>query len=659
MEKCYLGISLGFNSSASLISNVRGVICSISQERLNLEKNTKQLPIDAMIACCSMAREDNEPLSVHLAYTHYEELSLKYIDKNVPEEYRSDWYRCSPRGGDQSTLGVERMFYSFLRLVLSRHNVTVIDRYSAIHTNTPLLRVEHHVAHEYSCYPVYGAGPRWIVLTSDGFGDGYSGRITAFDENNKEGRVISQVRLVDSPALVYQFFTGAMGFKEHQHEGKLTGLAAHGAISLRPALMELLTGDPNLHAPSDKPSIIEDTENGTFEWFDSGYSVDWERLDKLDDEENKQVIESTIYDFDHFLRLKKTIYRFVKDLLGPSYDKKKIVDWLADPSSVPTDAKLAPWNVAYTVQEFAESVTLNWLRCIPPEYKGYDLYLAGGLFANVKLNQKIKDTEFFSNVFVSPPMGDEGGALGAASYAMTHDGGSIELGRVGPEIVISAAVHNSYDCAMKRAIEMAVEDQRAGKIEIIGYDTDEMVAAELAGMLSNNEIVHWRRGRGEFGPRALGGSQSFYTALDPDGTKTLNHALGRDEFMPYAPCVLARNLDELFIGHERVADSLKYMTMTLIAKPGVKEIYKGVIHVDNTARPQVIHPENECTKHLEYLLDEYEKKTGLKMLILTSYNAHGKPTVCLADDAYLTWRNSNYIGTCLVIDRTMFLKVLA
>jgi carbamoyltransferase len=191
---------------------------------------------------------------------------------------------------------------------------------------------------------------------------------------------------------------------------------------------------------------------------------------------------------------------------------------------------------------------------------------------------------------------------------------------------------------------------------MIGFSTDEAVAEELATMLANNEIVHWRRGRGEFGPRALGGSQSFYTGTDPNGTKTLNHALGRDEFMPYAPVVLAKNMPELFKNYEPVSDSLKYMTCTLDVMEGVKETYSGVVHVDGTARPEVVYDDVGCVAHLKTLLEKYEAKSGLKMLVLTSYNGHNLPTVCLADDAYQTWVKAGYVGSCLVIDRTMFRK---
>lgn len=90
-EKVILGISLGFNSSASIISENNGVLCCVSQERLNRQKNTKQLPLDAIVACIDVASKKlgYNVVVTDIAYSHYEGLSDAYLLKNVPEAYKT------------------------------------------------------------------------------------------------------------------------------------------------------------------------------------------------------------------------------------------------------------------------------------------------------------------------------------------------------------------------------------------------------------------------------------------------------------------------------------------------------------------------------------------------------------------------------------------
>lgn len=127
-------------------------------------------------------------------------------------------------------------------------------------------------------------------MTADGFGDGYSGKITHYDFGNET--VISAVRVIDSPALVYQFFTGALQFKEHQHEGKVTGLAAHceanpdRALEVYHDLLFLLTGKKNLrkYSPLYKTEFL----NGkAYDYSSTGFWVDDSRLMPLTPEQEE------------------------------------------------------------------------------------------------------------------------------------------------------------------------------------------------------------------------------------------------------------------------------------------------------------------------------------------------------------------------------------
>ena len=144
MEKFYLGISLGFNSSACVYSSERGLLAAVSQERLNGEKNTKELPFDAMLKCIELA---NTHRIDKIAISHYEEISNEYFE----------------RYGEKYKLAVSNWKLTIVNYLLS-HDVNVIDY--------DIVRVAHHTAHALSSFGFYGIPERnFYTITSDGFGE--------------------------------------------------------------------------------------------------------------------------------------------------------------------------------------------------------------------------------------------------------------------------------------------------------------------------------------------------------------------------------------------------------------------------------------------------------------------------------------------------------
>lgn len=637
MEELYLGISLGFNSSASIVGTESGVICAVSQERLNRVKNTKELPFDAMKACIDIAKSQTNGKIKKIVYSHYEGISHSYLLKNLPSYLVEEYSKVSNKLAEEA----------FRRMIVD---------YFKLDSETPIVRVEHHTAHEYSAYPVYPvAEGAYYTMTADGFGDGYSGRIKKYDENGVE-KVVSQVRVIDSPALIYQFFTGALGFKEHQHEGKVTGLAAHceanpkKAIKLCKELLKLLTLNDKIEIKKPK-GFSERIDGRLYSYNDSGFVVKEDNLLPLTSEQEEMVKTSTIVDFKRFLRLKNTVYDFVKKQLGNNYDKENILDWLNGTKKIPSDMKYTPWEVAYCVQYLAEKVIESWLDSAITE-TGIPIYIAGGLVANVKLNQRIKDCGKFSKVFVSPPMGDEGTALGCAVYEMNQDHKELK-GRVGPEVIINGGTPLDFKNEIAKIID---EAKFMNNLEIVHFSNKKQLIEKVTDLLADNKIVHWCQQREEFGPRALMNHSTLYTAQDPNGTHTLNQAMGRSEYMPYCPVCKNTSADKLFENWKVGEESCRFMAMTMNCLPGVKEKYRGGVHVDNTARAQFIYEKDPWTKDAWALLDSYEKKTGNLMMINTSFNIHNTPTCNLAGDCWDAWKKSNFVGAALVLGDVMFLN---
>jgi carbamoyltransferase len=149
---------------------------------------------------------------------------------------------------------------------------------------------------------------------------------------------------------------------------------------------------------------------------------------------------------------------------------------------------------------------------------------------------------------------------------------------------------------------------------------------------------------------------TLYTAQDPNGTHTLNQAMGRSEYMPYCPVCKNTSADQLFDNWEPGEESCRFMAMTMNCKPGVRDKYRGGVHVDNTARAQFVYEEDEWTKDAWNILDSYEKKTGNLMLINTSFNIHNTPTCNLARDCWLAWKVSDFVGAALVLQDYIIIK---
>ncbi|HEY7728237.1 MAG TPA: carbamoyltransferase C-terminal domain-containing protein, partial [Candidatus Eisenbacteria bacterium] len=145
-------------------------------------------------------------------------------------------------------------------------------------------------------------------------------------------------------------------------------------------------------------------------------------------------------------------------------------------------------------------------------------------------------------------------------------------------------------------------------------------------------------GRMEYGPRALGNRSILYQPGDPSVNDWLNELLRRTEFMPFAPSSLAEASDELYDGVDGAEDTARFMTITFHCKPYMVNHCGGVVHVDGTARPQVVR---ECDNSSYYrIIKEYRTRTGVPVIVNTSFNIHEEPIVRSPDDAIRAFLDS-------------------
>ena len=275
-------------------------------------------------------------------------------------------------------------------------------------------------------------------------------------------------------------------------------------------------------------------------------------------------------------------------------------------------------DIAFTTQKHFEDQIIPYIKDIKARYPEHKkLVLSGGIFANVKANQRINEECGFEEVFIAPPMGDEGLSLGAAMLA------SWKLGEWEhkPTKDVFFGLEYSDDQVMEAALKFNVKAK--GR-----YTNDmEFVVSEL----TNRKIFGIFNGRFELGPRALGNRSVIMEATNRYNHSHLNQRFGRDETMPFAPIVLNEKAKEVFdIKSSEFA--AEFMTLCYNVKEEWKEKIPAVTHLDGTARPQIVRVDVHPVFY--NILYHYDKWTNIPVLINTSFNGHGEPIIDTPEQAF-------------------------
>jgi carbamoyltransferase len=149
----------------------------------------------------------------------------------------------------------------------------------------------------------------------------------------------------------------------------------------------------------------------------------------------------------------------------------------------------------------------------------------------------------------------------------------------------------------------------------------------------------------EYGPRALGNRSILCHCGGPSVNDWLNTKLNRTEFMPFASMILVEDAKRCYVGIEKSQESAFFMTVTYECTEYMKQTCPAVVHVDGTARPQLVSEESK--QSLYRVLNEYEKLSRIPSLINTSFNMHEEPVVCSPTDAIRAFVDSGI--DCLAI----------
>jgi carbamoyltransferase len=450
----------------------------------------------------------------------------------------------------------------------------------------------HHDAHAFSAVSFYNfhklsylnqKNP--FVIVADGFGNGQEvfSIYKYNEEENKMNFVHKSYGYSKSLGLWYQYATSFLGLKENQDEYKLLGAETYVTSVLNGQRIEILHN----YIRNAARSFIKQLETLSSPKFYKSY-----------------------IDVDELALTKRRYHEYFQRVL--------------DEICCTNPDKLVPqYIIAYLVQSVCESVLAHFVK----KYNMKHVILTGGIFYNVKLNNSIM--KHVDSICVPPLAGDQGAAIGV--YAKLYPG------------KFDANWKNLF--WGKRNLEpYRYEYRKSGTENIFFLPNNETTIDLIVKKLANDEIVNVVYGAMEFGPRALCNTTTFMLPTY-ENSQVINAANDRFELMPLAPVMLEIIAEHVF-GYKsvsKVIGSLEYMIITLdylknFTSNQCKE-HRGAMHKypmadEYSGRPQIIKDEN----HPAYNILNKLWEKGIKMLVNTSFNYHGKPIVCSVTDAINDYR---------------------
>jgi len=540
-----LGIHSGYHDACAALFDDYRMVSAVALERLTRRKiDGGRVPAEAIAECLAIAgRAPREVDAVALGRAAFP--SRYYTHLPVGRRLES---RARVMLGKEKHKSMERECVRYRRADSERmfdHAAFLADH--GFRSGIPVRFFNHHLAHALPTL-FHTDWDEALLYTADGGGDNVQYSLRVFRDGRIETLYGGDEELVrplriDSLGLAYGYATQALGYRINRHEGKLTGLAAHGKPTLLPDLAEHFSVD------------------------DAG------------------EIHS---DFGSYPAMRRFIFERAQ--------------------GVPRE------DVACSVQRLLEQFVLEAVRRLLARHPARRLGLAGGVFANVLLNQRLAEEMPVDEVFVYPAMSDQGLAAGGVlQFLLEHDGLAHWLSRR------YRLDHLYYGRDFGAEIDGVLGgDARFARLADAPIET----AAEL---VHQGRIVALFTKGMEYGPRALGARSILAAPTDPGITGVLNQRLERSEFMPFAPVVLAEDADAVFDLGARKRYAARFMTVTCAVRDGWRARIPAVVHVDGTARPQVIE-RNQNPLYYD-IVAAYKALTGLPVLINTSFNVHEEPII--------------------------------
>ena len=542
-----LGLHNSYLSGAALYHD-DNLIGAASEERFTRIKNYRGIPVNSIEYLLKKAKIELNDIDAFC----YAMISDIYPDKEEFADILKDtkntslYWKNSPAKGFErieSEIEWNKKYLGEYDNWLNKNN---IDRERSF-------QYDHHLIHASGALfsSPFQSDKEVLIFTADGKGGFKSSTFNYWD--GKKLITKSYSSSFHSLGYFYGTITRLLGFKSERHEGKVTGLAAHG--------------DPEKLAPLFREFI--NCKDGKINIKPSKYYLPW----------------------------------FVSTEELPAY-KDIINDFSSE-------------DIAAGAQKILEEVICEWIETNikNSSNKPMPVCLSGGLFGNVKLNQKIKSLNNVESLFVMPAMGDGGLPLGACLLHKYNNKQNFwintPLMSIGPEFT-------------SEEFKSSIDDH-------FDVHEPEDLLNEITSLLNKDMIIGYFEGGMEFGPRALCNRSILANARDKDINNTLNKRLSRSDFMPFAPVTTDRLANLCFKNISKFDHTFPYMTCTVEVTDAFSKSCPAAVHIDGTARPQIV---TENSNPFVYkLINTFYDLFGDLCIINTSFNLHEEPIVCTPNDA--------------------------
>lgn len=547
-----LGVNFGHDAGAAIVVDGQ-IVADVSEERFNRAKHSGDSPLMSIDYCLKTAG---------VSIDEVDEIAIAGV--KIGDSFESVFGLMPDR--PKPAITVRHILYS----LLSTLRWFILPSSESVESGirTPLYArkfflgklprvtfVEHHLAHASCAYYTSNDARKMIIATMDGTGDNKSSCIWL----GEEGKITPLVQYGGASSIgwFYSNVTEALGWWHGDGEGKTMGLAPYG--------------------DHDK---CKGKLDGLYPIFVGG-----------------ELFKP--YKFPHFSQ----------------YNQLGAAHWHSDDSIrvVNIITKYGRENVAAEAQRILEEQVMEFVLPWLEKEGTKILATSGGVFLNVKLNQRIWMSDKVGVHYPYPNPGDAGLAVGAALYAAAQRG-------VLPKNVSS----HLYWGPQYNNLEIEDVIKRSG----ISYRKSNDVAVEAAKYLADGKIVGWFQGKMECGPRALGNRSILMSPKRPENKDIINARVKfREAFRPFCPSMTAETMSDYLI-KPRLE---RFMVTSFDCRPEKKSEIPAVVHVDGTLRPQTVTREDN-PKYWK-LINEFGRLTGTPVVLNTSLNVLGEPIICTPREA--------------------------
>ncbi len=576
-DSVIVGMHCGYehDSGASVIVN-GAIKAAVAEERVSRKKKDQRFPLQSLMKCLEIAE-------LHISeVTHFCFAARDIVFQPNPGAYMAGegetLFSGLRNSSSSNSLFWMTRHYRLNRLLGLRPFEKEVKRvlYSkGANESARFQFIDHHTCHMASVFFTSGhvKADDGYVFCVDAYGDGASVSGYYFDSFEQLPNTLHKMSSWLSPGAMYSSTTQFLGMKSNRHEGKVTGLAAYG----------------------DSSRLFEKTKKYLY------YN------------EKAHTFEVDVLDESKIIRYCKKIMDIWKGVesTGGGFDE------MSNDFSSETKE-----NIAAAVQERLDNEIVKYVSDVIGDKAPGCILLAGGVFANVKTNGAIAKKFPDAEVVIHPAMTDEGVALGAALY-----GDYCAKGHVNVQSLDHVYLGSNYDPLISRWIS-EVDDRF--KIYDLS-NKDKLPESEVARLISKGNVIGLFQGGMEYGPRALGNRSILIDPRKQEVNDVVNKRLNRTEYMPFAPAVMEEFSSDIFDISPNVAYTCNFMTIVVDVKRKWRDRIPAVVHVDNTARPQLVS--EASNKNYYHIIKEFYKITDVPVLVNTSFNIHEEPIVESPSDA--------------------------